>query len=139
MKWMILLLMSMGVFAMIAYDYLSPNLYHRYITPDDEVVKGFAANYYSIEDAYDESTTWLWVDDKILYGEEDYWAKPREVLTSRNNPNNPTMNIAGDCEDKAHTLTSIMRAMGVDNQSVRVCIGDMKDGGQHGEDSLYEQ
>lgn len=74
----------------------------------------------------DLNTIYSWVGENIryefdsdIYGTEDYWQFPHETLASK----------AGDCEDQAFLLSSLIRATGVEAEDVFVALGTINNQG----------
>jgi hypothetical protein len=99
--------------------------YQSFVTPDNQTILDAAAQYSTIEDIYDQANAWLYVSDPLLNGETDVWLSPEDFLTStphyETNPVPGT--VAGDCEEQANTLVSILRAAGISAEDVRVVLG----------------
>lgn len=60
------------------------------------------------------------VEDKVQWGVEDYWASPREFLRQN----------AGDCEDYAIAKYFTLKAMGVSEDRLRITYVSMLPSGQ---------
>ncbi len=56
--------------------------------------------------------------DKLRWGVQDYWQTPEQTLTPVNGY------LFGDCEDTSFLLISLLIAMGVPKNDVRVAISD---------------
>jgi transglutaminase-like putative cysteine protease len=99
--------------------------FQTYITPDDDVIQQIASQISCIEDAYLVATQWVYVSDYKLNGTDDQWSSPDEFLTaSPSLINNPVPGmVAGDCEEQANTLATIIRAAGIPPEEVRVALG----------------
>jgi hypothetical protein len=99
----------------------------QYITPDDEAVKSMAGYLNGIKDAYVAAGQWIYVSDEDLNRTADKWYTPHEFLVdSPCYPANPLPGKAvGDCEEKANTLVSLLRAEGVTPEEVRVVLGEV--------------
>jgi transglutaminase-like putative cysteine protease len=102
-----------------------------FVTPGEDTIKSLAAKIKNPVDAYQLAVRWLYVSDATLNQAADEWLTPEEFLTGTpyyvNNPQRGQQ--AGDCEEKANTLVSIIRAEGVPAEDVRVVIGTIKCGG----------
>lgn len=116
-----------------AGDYLIGNpdkesLLRLYVTPDDQAIKSLTARICKPKDAYKIAVQWTYVSDQKLNRVADKWLTPHEFLT--NTPydsNNPLKGkAASDCEEKANTLVSLIRAQGVRPEEVRVALGEAK-------------
>lgn len=107
--------------------------YQAYVTPDDVAVQAVAKGK-SYEAIYKEAVSWVWVEDKILNGMEEKWLLPKFFLIKTPNlASNPVKgSIASDCEEKAYTLVSILRAAGMPSENVRVVTGQVNFGGSIG-------
>ena len=96
-----------------------------YVTPDDATVKTTASRAGSIENAYKLAVGWAYVSDQRINGVTEEWMSPHDFLTKtpyyRNSP--LPGKIAGDCEEQANTLASLIRALGVPAEGVRVVLG----------------
>jgi hypothetical protein len=70
---------------------------------------------------------WTYVSDQKLNRVADKWLTPHEFLTGTpDDSNNPLQGkIVSDCEEKANTLVSLMRAEGVRPEEVRVALGEV--------------
>jgi hypothetical protein len=101
--------------------------FRLYVTPDDQAVKALAAQISKPEDAYKMAVQWTYVSDEKLNGVADKWLMPHEFLTGTPyDSNNPLKGkVASDCEEKANTLVSLMRAEGVRPEEVRVVLGEV--------------
>lgn len=104
--------------------------YQTYITPDAEPVQALAGSVDSIEDAYEIANCWLYLPEQVFFRKEDTWLSPSEFLTETPGyPCNPVPGIpAGDCEEQANTLVSLLRAMGISPEEVRVALGNVASG-----------
>lgn len=56
--------------------------------------------------------------DKLRWGVQEYWQTPEQTLTSVNGQ------LFGDCEDTSFLLVSLLIAMGIPKDSVRVAISN---------------
>ena len=105
-----------------------------YVTPSAPAVRELAWRLRSIEEAYLTAVSWVWVSDRTLHGVEEKWLYPQEFLTAT--PNYPTNPVRGreasDCESQAYTLVSVIRAMGMPAENVRVAVGKVRFGDQVG-------
>ncbi len=101
---------------------LSP--WQSFVTPLDPVVAAYAEALGSEQDAYRAAVSWTWVSDAVLHGSEEQWITPAAFIgLTPDMPTNPVEGMASDCEEQAYTLVSVMRAMGVPADSVRVVVG----------------
>jgi len=100
-------------------------VHQSFITPDDAAVKDLASGLNSTEDAYKLSVSWIYIREQWLNGTEEKWLKPAEFLTGTPDyPDNPVPGRAvSDCEEQACTLVSLIRAMNVPADEVRVVLG----------------
>lgn len=114
------------------FQQLSP--YQAYVTPDDSAVQALAGGTTSNQEAYSTAVQWVWVSDSTLNGTSEKWLMPEEFLT--NTPSYPTNPAQGreasDCEEQAYTLVSLLRAIGVSAQNVRVVVGQVNFDGEIG-------
>jgi hypothetical protein len=101
--------------------------WQQYITPNDPVIIVLADKIRKPKDAYQIATQWTYITDEKLNHVVDKWLTPHEFLT--NTPhylNNPLQGeIVSDCEEKANTLVSLMRAKGIQPEEVRVVLGEV--------------
>ncbi|MBN2238715.1 MAG: transglutaminase domain-containing protein [Dehalococcoidales bacterium] len=104
--------------------------YMSFITPGSPSVQKLAANLTGIEQAYYIANQWLYISEYTLHHAEDRWVLPEEFLSeSPFGKYNPAYGeIAGDCEEQANTLASIIRALGVPAEEVRVVLGIVSSG-----------
>ena len=104
--------------------------YRSYVTPGADAIQALAGRAVSIEDAYEIANRWLYVPEQAFYGNADTWLSPSEFLTKTpaytDNPLPGTP--AGDCEEQANTLVSLLRAMGISPEEVRVVLGKVASG-----------
>jgi len=105
-----------------------PGEYFRFfVTPEDQTIKALAARTRGYAEAYQMALQWIYVSDERLNHSIDKWLTPREFLT--NVPHYPSNPLSGqavsDCEEKANTLVSIIRAQGVPPEEVRVVLGEV--------------
>jgi hypothetical protein len=100
---------------------------HLYITPDDQTIKALATQISTPKDAYKMAVQWTYVTDQKLNGVADKWLTPHEFLTGTPYySNNPLQGkVVSDCEEKANTLVSLMRAEGVRPEGARVALGEV--------------
>jgi hypothetical protein len=96
-----------------------------YITPADREIAALAERTGNPQDAYKVAVQWPYVSDEKLNQVTDKWLTPHEFITaSPFYATNPLPGeIVGDCEEKANTLVSLIRATGVSPDSVRVVLG----------------
>jgi transglutaminase-like putative cysteine protease len=114
------------------FQQLSP--YQAYVTPNDSAVQALASGTTSNQQAYSTAVQWVWVSDQTLNGVPEKWLYPHEFLTDTpSNENNPVPgHVASDCESQAYTLVSLLRAIGVSAQNVRVVVGQVNFDGEIG-------
>ncbi|HEC88167.1 MAG TPA: transglutaminase domain-containing protein [Thermoplasmata archaeon] len=114
------------------FEQLSP--WQKYVTPFDSEVQKIANEIKNEREAYKTAVKWTWVSDITLNGVEEKWLMPHEFLS--NTPNYPTNPVPGkpasDCEEQAYTLVSLLRAIGVKAENVRVVVGEVNFSGQRG-------
>jgi len=98
-----------------------------FVTPEDQTIKALAARTRGYAGAYEMALQWVYVSDEKLNHSVDKWLTPYEFLTNvPQYPGNPLPGQAvGDCEEKANTLVSILRAQGVPPEDVRVVLGEV--------------
>ncbi len=101
--------------------------YRIFVTPGDPAVLALADHAGGWAGAYQAALQWVYVSDEKLHRAVDRWLTPREFLMSAPQyPDNPVPGQpAGDCEEKANTLVSVIRAQGVSPEEVRVCLGEV--------------
>lgn len=113
------------------FTQLSP--YQAYVTPNDSAVQALASGKNS-QQAYSTAVQWVWVSDQTLHGTSEEWLMPGDFL--ENTPTYPTNpvpgHVASDCESQAYTLVSLLRAIGVSAQNVRVVVGKVNFSGEIG-------
>jgi hypothetical protein len=119
------------------------SVYQAYVTPDDPAVRELAEEVGGVREAYYQAVQWLWVSDQTLNGVPERWLYPDAFLNETpSNPNNPIPGcVASDCEEQAYTLVSVLRALGVSPDNVRVVLGRVKFGdyvGGHAWAELFE-
>ena len=104
------------------------------MTPDDPAVLDIIKDINTPEQAYLKILQWTWVSDLKLNNIAEKWLKPNEyILKTPDYLTNPTPGIpASDCSEKANTLVSMIRALGVPPEQVRVAIGEVNFDGQIG-------
>ena len=100
----------------------------RFVTPEDQVIKGLAAQINGAEEAYKVAVKWTYVSEQTLNHVADKWLTPHEFLANTPNyPGNPLKgDVVSDCEEQAHTLVSLIRAQGIRPESVRVVLGEVR-------------
>jgi transglutaminase-like putative cysteine protease len=103
--------------------------YQSFVTPDDAAVTDLAAGMSGIEDIYMEANEWVYISDLLLNGTDDTWLTPGEFLTDTPSyAANPVPGfVAGDCEEQANTLVSLLRSFGVPPENVRVALGQVSE------------
>ena len=114
------------------FQQLSP--YQAYVTPNDSAVQALAAGTTSNQQAYSTAVQWVWVSDQTLNGVSEKWLMPHEFLENTSTyPTNPVRpKVASDCESQTYTLVSLLRAIGVSAQNVRVVVGKVNFSGEVG-------
>lgn len=123
------------------FEELSP--WQRYVTPSDSEVQALAGGMTGSQQAYSTAVLWIWVSDQTLNGVPEKWLMPHEFLAETPTyPTNPVpYMVVSDCESQAYTLVSLLRAMGVPAENVRVVVGKVDFGGQvngHAWVEIYE-
>ena len=106
----------------------SNELYFRlFVTPEDPSIETLAAQISEPRDAYQIASQWIYVSDEELNHAADKWLTPHEFLANTPNyPSNPLQGkVVSDCEEKANTLVSLIRAKGVRPEEVRVVLGEV--------------
>jgi len=123
------------------FKQLSP--WQKYVTPKDSEVQRLVKGISTEDEAYATAVKWLWVSDQTLNGKRELWLMPHEFLT--NTPGyltNPVQGmIASDCEEQAYTLVSLLRAIGISAEDVRVVVGEANFGDEttgHAWIEIYE-
>ncbi|KAA0015400.1 MAG: hypothetical protein FE041_00115 [Thermoplasmata archaeon] len=114
------------------FEQLSP--WQKYVTPNDSEVRKLANRMKNVKEAYREAVRWTWVSDSTLHGVDEKWIMPHEFLADTPNyATNPVKGrIVSDCEEQAYTLVSLLRAMGIKAENVRVVVGEVNFSGQTG-------
>jgi hypothetical protein len=102
----------------------------QYVTPEDQVITALTGKISEPKDAYEMAVQWTYVTDEKLNRIADKWLTPHEFLTDTPHySSNPLQGkIVSDCEEKANTLVSLIRAQGVQPEEVRVVLGEVKFG-----------
>ncbi len=110
--------------------------YQKYVTPDDPVILSYIASNHIVspKDAYHRAVNWIWVSDQTLNGKPELWLLPSVFIhDTPNYPTNPVPgNIVSDCESQAYTLVSILEAIGIPKENVRVVVGNVNFSGVMG-------
>ena len=103
------------------------SMYQQFVTPETATIIALTDTISSAEDAYNLAVQWTWVADSVLNKKEEKWLKPEEFLT--NTPgyaSNPIPgSIVSDCSEQANTLVSLLRAIGISAEDVRVVLGEV--------------
>jgi transglutaminase-like putative cysteine protease len=104
--------------------------YQVYVTPDDPAIQGLAAQINSTAEAYALAARWIYVPDQSLLGEVEQWLTPAEFITgTANYPGNPVIGQAvSDCEEQAHALASLIRALDISPEEIRIVLGTVEFG-----------
>lgn len=103
--------------------------YQTFVTPSHPAVTGYinSEGLTGVVDAYNTAVSWTWVSDSTMHGVSEKWLKPKDFIMYTPDktlyPNNPVNGMASDCESQAYTLVSLLEALGVSKDNVRVCIG----------------
>ena len=99
--------------------------YQSYVTPDAPAIEKLASRMKSLQEAYSTAINWTYVPEEVMYNVADEWTLPETFITETpQDKKNPVPGIpAGDCEEQANTLASLIRAMGVPPEHVRVVLG----------------
>ena len=105
--------------------------YQRYVTPDDQAIEELIIQIDRAEDAYALAVKWTYVSEQTLNHVADKWLKPHELLANTPYfPSNPVKGeVVSDCEEQAYVLVSLLRAVGVRAEEVRVVLGEVDFGG----------
>ncbi len=99
------------------------NPFKRFVAINTTGVKLATANHSTVEKAYDYAASdVIYMSDKFQYGVADKWISGETVI-SDTPKNNIIKKKAGDCEDKAFLLVSMLRSLGVPPEEVRVGMG----------------
>lgn len=107
--------------------------FNAFITPDDEVVKHVATILMSalsnfsllsiVKAAFDfVALNTKYITDKQHFGKNEWFQYPREMLTVISASTPFSRQMYGDCEDTSFLLASLLIAMGVPEDNVRVGI-----------------
>ena len=69
----------------------------------------------------------MWVSERTLNDVIEKWLTPHEFLVDTPDyPTNPVPGrVASDCSEQANTLVSVLRAIGVSPDKVRVVLGEV--------------
>ena len=104
--------------------------YQAFVTPDVPAIQELAVLTNSPAEAYALAAEWIYVPDQSLLGKIEQWLAPAEFLTeTANYPGNPVSGQAvSDCEEQAHALASLIRALGISPEKVRIVLGKVKFG-----------
>jgi len=107
--------------------------YQAFVTPENSIVVARASGK-STEQIYQDTLTWVWVEDIVLNGATDKWLLPEAFLsqTPTITTNPASGRVASDCEEHAYTLVSMLRASGVSADNVRVVTGKVSFSGTTG-------
>lgn len=110
------------------YNPNGESTFRLYVTPEDELIKSLASRISGPGDAYQIAVQWIYISDSKLNQVADKWLTPHEFLANTPNyPGNPLQGkVVSDCEEKANTLVSLIRAEGVRPEEVRVALGKVK-------------
>jgi len=108
-------------------DFQQLSNYQKYVTPNNQDVQDYINqnNIATIQDAYNSAVDWVYVSDSYLHEVSEKWLYPYQFISETpsyvNNPVPGTM--VSDCESHAYTLVSLIEAIGISKQNVRVVIG----------------
>ena len=108
---------------------------NKFITPEDSVVVNIATELKKqcnsgdtsciIKTAFDYvSINVKYITDKKHFGKDEWWQYPREVLTQMTGESPFSHTMWGDCEDSSFLLASLLIAMGIPEDRVRVGISE---------------
>lgn len=103
--------------------------YQTFVTPNNPTILSYIQSngLTNVIDAYESAVEWTWVSDQTMHGVMEKWLKPEHFIADTPNktlyPNNPVSGMASDCESQAYTLVSILEALEIPKEHVRVCIG----------------
>jgi|GEM_PF-2247506 len=104
--------------------------YQQFVTPDDPAVQDLIINnnIRTPQEAYNVAVQWIWVSDSVLHDRTEKWLLPHDFLMETPYyPSNPLPGyIVSDCEEQANTLVSVLRAIDVPAENVRVALGRVK-------------
>lgn len=106
---------------------------NKFITPDDSAVMNVATELkkqcisddfrYIVKTAFDYvALNVKYITDKQHFGKDEWWQYPREVLTEMIGDSPFSHIMWGDCEDSSFLLASLLLAMGMPDDRVRVGI-----------------
>jgi hypothetical protein len=100
--------------------------YQLFVTPYDEAITQLADGLEGPGDAYRLAVGWVYVTEQTLNGVDEKWLSPNEFLvdTPYYHDNPVPGEIAGDCEEQACALVSLIRAQNVPAEEVRVVLGE---------------
>ena len=108
---------------------------NKFITPSDAVVRDTASYIIStlvmdsVEDRVVGAFNWvainvIYTSDRKQFGKEDFWQYPNETLSGVTSSGYTSL-MYGDCEDSSFLLVSLLLAMGIPSQNVRVGISEV--------------
>lgn len=108
--------------------------YQQFVTPTDSEIQKISSLISTPQEAYAIAVNWIWVSDQVLHNKVEKWLLPHEFLT--NTPSYTTNPAPGsavsDCSEQANTLVSLLRAIGIPAEDVRVTLGKVNFGGTIG-------
>jgi len=99
--------------------------YQHFVTPDASEIQKLSNSISTPKEAYSLSLNWLWVSDPTLHKKAEKWLFPNEFLanTPSYSSNPAPGKVVSDCSEQANALVSILRAIGVAAEDVRVVLG----------------
>ena len=78
----------------------------------------------TIQEAYDESSSIVYLSDKILWEQDEKWVSPNTVFEDTPLINtNPTTGAVSDCEEHAITFVAMARQQNIPAENVRIATG----------------
>ena len=116
-----------GINSRVANNAGKASPYQRYVAPDDQAIEVLTTRIDGTEDAYTLAVQWTYVSEQTLNHVADKWLKPHEFLANTPYfPSNPVKGeVVSDCEEQAYVLVSLLRAVGVRAEEVRVVLGEV--------------
>lgn len=108
-------------------DSKKESYFRLFVTPEDPSIEALVTQISGPRDAYQMAVQWIYVSDEELNHTADKWLTPDEFLTNTPHyPSNPLQDkVVSDCEEKANTLVSLIRAEGIRPEEVRVALGQV--------------
>ncbi len=110
--------------------------YQQYVTPTNPIVTSYLATegITTPQEAYATAIDWIWVADEVLHGVPEQWLLPAAFIADTpTDPDNPVPgSMVSDCESQAYTLVSLLEALTITKENVRVVVGEVNFSGETG-------